>query len=442
MKVSCFSTGFMGKTKHKGDRFEADVDINVQNNSGTIYGVYQNIVNYYKTDERRVYILLVLAALIFVVSLVSENAILGELYYRKEPLALSEQLRLVGVGPAYKSEDGITYKDSLASIIEQLHQDGAKVIALDFSVRESDPGFQKLDSVVQAVPGLVFSQHRLFDDNSSRSAPIRFTQTVDLPLPSSIDSNAWVGYGNLQADPAWTMQWMAPLGTASSSAIIPSFALAILSAWHIPERREQRNEFSKWSAVFDSLELKGMNSKQAIERRPIHFFDLNTISSVIKAEDISEREGYFKDKIVLVGIEEEINPGDTVNVYVTPHYGPKKGMFLHAAIVNNLLQKQYLRQAPPSLFWSILVLGFLTGAVFFILPNRSNHAKEHGKRLYVLPLVGLLASVFAYSTIVWIVWGVGDLLLPLRPIWMSLLIGSVIGVFIMSTMVPPPSEPK
>ena len=304
----------------------------------------------------------------------SEQSLLTFRYARLNPQELHPNLKIVGLGPHYKGIDSITPKDSVARIIEQLHQAGAAVIAVNYIVKESHPGFKELEKVVKETPGLVFPETY---EVRKREKGLYWGYEYILvdSVPDSFNDEVWKGYGNLDESEMWQMTPMSFSKQNREGTLLPSFSLAILGAYLISEGNSEDWTFDDWKSLVKKAEIPWESVDDFIQRRPIAFFDLYDSNQIIAAEHIKDYSGEFRDKIVLVGAYESA-PKHTQNVFLTP-YDYVNSVLVQAAIVNNHLNGSYIHALDSGFAWVIVVLSFLLGGGVFYTLNKNARSQKN-----------------------------------------------------------------
>lgn len=410
--------------------------VEVKQNLGKVYGIFSqynaDVVNLYRHNGLRIYgivFLLVLIVSAFFLSL--DNFFIERQYEFRQPIALHEDLRIVGLNDkSYKNEEGITSKDSLASIISRLHQAGARVIGLDYIFgTPGGPGYDSLRSVVQQTPGLVFVEKRKLKQDR-----LEYSNEVDIAVPTDFIPYVWRGYSNLDDEATWQMKLMSEVDHKGLHPPVPSFALAVMGAWHTADQINASNKAEKWIPVFDAVGLSTINTDLGSERLPVNFFNLRDESLVIKALRLNNHLHELKDKIVLVGAYQPVHEEKAPDVFLTP-FGHVNGLLVHAAIVNNMLGKQYIKKASRLLSWVIVIFAFFIG--FYLMLQLNVHELKSGsepRRRHAVPILLMGGFLTVYFVLGVLTSKAFDVLLPIGPTMIATFLGSLVGIFFLDVL--------
>jgi len=263
-------------------------------------------------------------------------------------------------------------RDYLAELIDTLSSYGARVIALDYEFRvsdRSDENYAKLKNSIKKAGNIVLP--RLL--NSKKN----FEELLPVP-PYELRIHSLTGYAELLGKHPLYMKLYTQL---SDSLYEPSFALAAVAGYRSQKkffvkdaRPSNSNEdpfftettYSKadWDTVLQKLNYptKGVN------RFPINYFGpVYTSFTSHSSEDFLQlaKRGVFPkeiiaNRLILIGSIYTRAPGK--DEFSTP-FGKLQGVEIHANIISNLLNQQYLINLGDE--WAVFfaVLAFAVSAI-------------------------------------------------------------------------------
>jgi len=272
----------------------------------------------------------------------------------------------------------------MASVVENLSRDGARLIFLDILLQGQNRHNTILADSVRAAGNVIAGYYFSLDDESRNRRPTdtvfneeytmnRLTAPVNtknsfirawrvvLPNRELVESVAALGYTNYVPDPDGILRHM-PLYIRYGGTVSPS---ASLQMW---------------------LRLKGIHySTVDITRRGVRFgetfipTDRNCFMrinfpasepvcpyySFLDVLEGNYPSGTFRDKVVMIGSSSN-QLGDLKEI---PGYGSLPGVEIHAAVLSTLLKKGFLRVVPGNIvFAACLFAGIISGLLFAFAP--------------------------------------------------------------------------
>ena len=254
----------------------------------------------------------------------------------------------------------------LLQTMAKKNTEAPSVVAIDLIWSEPSPDDAKLAQAIAQNGRVVLAQGR-----DSTGLPL-------LPVPALQEAAIATGHIFKQPDPDSITRQIAlsaPDGMALGLATVEAYSL-VSAQIPLP------------NALHQPLWINWPGSAQTL--RQYSFSDV--IQGTLSAST-------FRNKIVLVGVT-----AVGIDPLVTPfdRNPPASGVFLHAAVINNLLQQKALN--PVSFSWSLLMLGLLGPGLSMLLSGRR-------ESLQVLMLLGL-----------WLSWGGFSLLLFQWGYWVPIVL--------------------
>ena len=282
-----------------------------------------------------------------------------------------------------------------AAVIDILHADGAAVIAFDilFMERDADPSLdQILTASVQragnVVNALAFSRSNpeIFLPAMTSPPPEFQTQLRTFSFPAGIaarfptldyfagklfelyNESAALGFVNFQADDDDTIRRF-PLFLNFAGQTYPSLALATIMQYRGVTAKEvrltPRYELQLGRAANGAPPLLiPMNERSLV---PVNYMGgFQTFRYVSYYDVFAQRvaAGFFKNKIVLIGTSA---PG-LYDLRVVPFQNDFPGVEIHANLIYNILQQDFLQEMPqPSAMVILFLLAILVGVVAVLL---------------------------------------------------------------------------
>lgn len=229
-----------------------------------------------------------------------------------------------------------------AYLLNQLHQDGAKVIAMDIvfdlpSNEEDDAIFAKsIEEAGNVVLGNTLDL-QLEYLLSGRRLEIR---GINNPLPQLVDAARGIGYYNIMQDRDGAIRRLNILETEED--LLP------LSLRAIEVYYDEPLTFAKEEILIDF-------------NRPLKSF---LSIPYYKALQRDFPPGFFQDKIVFVGATDPVFR-DYLTTPLDLWQGYWPGVYIHAQIVSNALDGRSIRSLPSFIvFFSFLLLSLLGAHVF------------------------------------------------------------------------------
>jgi len=270
-----------------------------------------------------------------------------------------------------------------AAIIDYLHADGAAVIAFDmlFMERDANPGRdQVLAASVQragnVVNALAFSRSNpeIFLQPMSAPPPEFQAQRFGFNFPARLvadfpaldffvgklfelyNSSAALGFVNFKADEDDTIRRF-PLFLNFAGRSYPSLALAVV----MQRRKISVNEVRltpQGEVLLGSAANGGSSLYIPINTRglvPINYMGGFQTFRYVSYFDVFDRRvgpGFFKNKIVLIGT----SAAGLYDLRVVPFQNDFPGVEIHANLIYNILQQDFLWEMPQT---SALIIFFL-----------------------------------------------------------------------------------
>ena len=225
-----------------------------------------------------------------------------------------------------------------ADLIERFARDGARVIAFDLIFAESSnaPDDERMASAIRDARNVVLASTR----EKSQTAVSREWTLVE-PLPALRSAGALTGEVGIDPDADFVVRAM-PTAEGGFGRVIARLARA-LDAGPMPAVAQPLIRYEGPHGTFPS----------------VHYYQA-LLPGMLPA-------GYFKDKIVLVGLDVHASPEvmrGQADLYNSPFLdaegGVMPGVEIHANIISNLLQGRTLAPASQAINTSVaavLVLG-------------------------------------------------------------------------------------
>ncbi len=242
----------------------------------------------------------------------------------------------------------VTPRDYLARLVRTVAAYRPRVIALDYKFVDDDRQDSSFADFVQAVaeagnvvlPGIL-------------TGPPGSHTLLPIPTDTLLAHTRTTGYALLWGDPVRRMRLQVELADGRTA---PSFALAALAAWHVPDGPGA--EALDWDAVLDSLRfpLPGtapffVNYQGSVNT---DFFNVYASETFLASPDAYA--DLLRDKLVLIG--STYSDAQVGDAFHTP-FGEMRGVEVHANIIQNLLSQRYFTPAHPGPFWTLLFLTIL-----------------------------------------------------------------------------------
>lgn len=253
-----------------------------------------------------------------------------------------------------------------ASLIDKLHQDGARVIGLDLVFAEPDTADQPADAqLAEAIQRSGRVVLPVLLESSRSNGQVLET----LPLPQLIEGAAGLGRVHAELDADGIARGIF-LWEGVGAPVWPHFAQAVLAVSGTPNLAPPPADVASPSPF---ALLRDGYRRIAFLGPPGHMQTL----SYVQALTGEFPPGLFRDKIVLVGAT-AAGMGDLLPTPVSGLRQPMAGVEFHANAIESMRQSRLIGEWPRA--WTLALTALLAAMPLLWLPRLS-------------PLTGLLASV-------------------------------------------------
>lgn len=254
-----------------------------------------------------------------------------------------------------------------ASLIDRLHQDGARVIGLDLVFAEPDTADQPADALLAAA---IQRSGRVVLPVLLESSRINGQVLETLPLPQLIEGAAGLGRVHAELDADGIARGVF-LWEGVGAPVWPHFAQAVLAASGTSGLAQQPPSGAASPSPFALL--RADYRRIAFLGPPGHMQTL----SYMQALTGEFPPGLFRNKIVLVGATAS-GMGDLLPTPVSGLRQPMAGVEFHANAIESMRQSWLIDEWPRG--WTLALTALLAAMPLLWLPRLN-------------PLAGLLASV-------------------------------------------------
>ncbi len=315
------------------------------------------------------------------------------------------QVVIIGIDDLSLSWTGLQWpwpRAKLAEIVDALNKAGAKVVGLDIFLFEAsaDPaGDAALARALQESQNSVAAMQIFRDPQQPGSV------TLNLPRPilASLDA---MGITSLTRDQDAITRSLQAYDTFGEDVYFNwAFELARLYLG-----ADQPTGMSDTSLLFDGQKVPLQRGSLLVNLTgPAGTIPTYSVTSLLEGDVLAQDPDAFRGKIVLVG-PTSITLKD---VFPTPFSAREltPGVEIIASAVEMMLQKSYLREAPP---W-VSLLAILLAAVAAALIIRIGKPS--------LTITWLLVALVLYTLVVYLVFAKGRLYLPLVAPLLMLFLG-------------------
>ncbi len=291
-------------------------------------------------------------------------------------------------------------RDYYGYLVYILNQLGARIIGIDVLFSAEDRFYPEYDNAFAEAIGsagnvclpITFSELN-FDGNK-----IPAGNSPTFPIQILRDRSAGLGFSNFDHD---RIIRAAPLAAAVNDTFIFSFGCELarlyLAGNGTAKLLSDRMQIENASGVHYSFPL-AQNSRLRLN----HFGDIQNVKSISLVGLLQAFEAHpdslsFEDKIVIVAVTA---PG-VMKIASTPLSSALPASLIHATVLENIIERNYLKEIPLFIHWIIIIL--LVASIWLIFRVRSKAALISG-------IVGIL---LCYWIIAIILFSLTNTIVPL-----------------------------
>jgi putative nucleotidyltransferase with HDIG domain len=244
--------------------------------------------------------------------------------------------------------------------INNLSKAGAKVIGFDILFADSTSDDEMLAATMKSAGNVILP---IVGTEPHHSADPMVTYTGILsPVPSLEQETINLGHGNILPDPDGTVRRLPLVIRDNIGQSYPAFSLAVLhTLFSVPLPQE----YSRQDGALHLLDRK-------IPVDTSYYYRINFTPEEAQRPYISYKDvisGDFSplvvaDKVVLIGM---VATGELDKWAVPTSVGKVPGVYIQAAIMDNILQKQFLTEVGTDM--TVMILLLMTAIIGFTLPR-------------------------------------------------------------------------
>ncbi len=295
---------------------------------------------------------------------------------------------------------GTTDRAKIAACLEFLHRGQAKAVGVDLFF--DSLYHQRADTLLRE--SALLSDHFIFANSFEEISPSRDT-VFSILSDSFLVPVSKQHYVNLDTDDGFTVRSFKPFHEDKGS-LSQSFSVALCSLYR-PE-------------ILEDLEKRGLEREWINFRRP-QFENIPGISDDYKASypaypimDIDQflkdsalyRDGYFSDRIVLIGFCGDVQNPSLKDRYFTPlnvnptgrSFPDMHGVVIHANIISMILDRDFIHEVNDWLLHLFVFVIFLVNYLIFI---RVSHARFFFNLVFIR-IIQLLQFLILFSLSIWL----------------------------------------
>ncbi len=254
-------------------------------------------------------------------------------------------------------------RDNQARIIKELTNAGARVIGFDFLFHKPQPEDGALAAAARASGRVVWA---------AGYTVVGKEQRFDLPVPQLLQASPFWGHAAIWAGPDGNYDRIAPV-IHGRKKDVPAFSLELVRRDLGIEHQKILQIGNVWHCGSLSIPVEADGGFQVRFWGPVGatFDDIDYDEIYRRTSNFRARvqEGFFRNKIVLVGDTRPSTDDNSPDDFHRTPIGMMAGVDINAAAVATLLQADFVREASDAQNVSVMCLLMALTYVFAAMPR-------------------------------------------------------------------------